>query len=247
MELTIITINYNNKIGLIKTLINMACLKKIFDFQYIVVDGGSSDGSVDEIKRLSHIVDVFISERDEGIYDAMNKGVKLAYGEYVAFINSGDLVDLNNFSTIIDNIKSNHYGIIYGDYFICQRNKYKWKGNGDLHDLWKGCFCHQSMYVQRELLLHYPFDIKQKICGDTKFVLTVLTRSNAIVCKVDLPLCIIEPGGISDVQRIKSILSQKDVTVKSGIKSRFEIEMYFSLLLMKNILLQMLRWIWRKI
>ncbi|MGY3975416.1 glycosyltransferase [Aeromonas mytilicola] len=241
MELTIITINYNNKSGLTKTLLNMAHLKRGFNFQYVVVDGNSSDGSVEELNNHSNIIDVFISERDEGIYDAMNKGIQLATGQYIAFINSGDLVDLNNFSSVHEEIKLNMNDIIYGDYFIGEKNKYKWKGNGVVDDLWKGYFCHQSMYVKRELLLHHPFDIKQKICGDTKFVLTAITQSKAKVCKIDLPLCIIEPGGVSDVKRIKSIISQRDVTIQSKVKSRFEIEIYFFPLLMKNMFLQVLR------
>lgn len=241
MELTIITVNYNNRVGLAKTFSNISLLKKILNFQYIVVDGGSNDGSLDEIHNASPVIDSYISDRDDGIYDAMNKGVQLATGKYIAFINSGDLVDLNNFSSVYEEIKLNMNDIIYGDYFIGDKNKYKWKGNGVVDDLWKGYFCHQSMYVKRELLLLHPFDIKQKICGDTKFVLTAITQSNAKVCKIDLPLCIIEPGGISDVNRIQSIMSQRDVTIQSKVKSRFEIERYFFPLLMKNMFLQVLR------
>lgn len=241
MYLTIITINYNNLNGLKKTISNISQLKCIYPCQYIIVDGGSSDGSIEAVNNHSNIIDVFISERDEGIYDAMNKGIQLATGQYIAFINSGDLVDLNNFSSVHEEIKLNMNDIIYGDYFIGEKNKYKWKGNGVVDDLWKGYFCHQSMYVKRELLLHHPFDIKQKICGDTKFVLTAITQSKAKVCKIDLPLCIIEPGGVSDVKRIQSIISQRDVTIQSKIKSRFEIEIYFFPLLMKNMFLQVLR------
>ena len=241
MYLTIITINYNNLNGLKKTISNISQLKCIYPCEYIVVDGGSGDGSIEAVNSQSNIVDVFISERDEGIYDAMNKGIQLATGQYIAFINSGDLVDLNNFSSVYEEIKLNVNDIIYGDYFIGDKNKYKWKGNGVVDDLWKGYFCHQSMYVKRELLLLHPFDIKQKICGDTKFVLTAITQSKANVCKIDLPLCIIEPGGVSDVKRIQSIISQRDVTIQSKVKSRFEIESYFFPFLMKNIFLQVLR------
>ena len=92
---SIITINYNNKIGLEKTL-NSISSQKNKNFEFVIVDGGSTDGSVDLLRKNSKIISKYISEKDSGIYHAMNKGIKMSSGNYLIFINSGDcLVDEN--------------------------------------------------------------------------------------------------------------------------------------------------------
>lgn len=91
-KLSIITINLNNKDGLKKTLRSIDNQSNK-NFEYLVIDGNSSDGSQDLINN-SAFIDIKISEKDSGIYDAMNKGIQLAKGEYLLFLNSGDY--LNN-------------------------------------------------------------------------------------------------------------------------------------------------------
>ena len=89
MRYTIITINYNNKEGLERTIKSTA--KQTFkNFEYIVIDGGSTDGSVEVIKQYASEIDFWVSEKDNGIYHAMNKGVSHAHGDYLLFMNSGD-------------------------------------------------------------------------------------------------------------------------------------------------------------
>lgn len=95
MRLSIITINYNNSIGLRKTIESVVS-QTDNTFEYIIVDGGSSDGSVDIIKQYADKVSQWVSERDGGIYNAMNKGVRMAHGEYIMFLNSGDILYDNN-------------------------------------------------------------------------------------------------------------------------------------------------------
>lgn len=87
--LSIITINFNNKEGLIKT-VESVVHQSYQDFEYIVIDGGSTDGSADYIKEQQTHFDYWVSEPDKGIYNAMNKGIEVAKGEYCLFLNSGD-------------------------------------------------------------------------------------------------------------------------------------------------------------
>jgi glycosyltransferase involved in cell wall biosynthesis len=89
MKLSVITINYNNAIGLRKT-IESVVNQTFRDYEYIIIDGGSTDGSVDVIKEYADKIDYWVSEPDKGIYNAMNKGVAAAHGEYTNFLNSGD-------------------------------------------------------------------------------------------------------------------------------------------------------------
>ena len=89
MKYSIITVNYNNKEGLRKT-IESVIHQTFRDFEFIVIDGGSIDGSVDVLKEYDSQIDFWVSEPDGGIYQGMNKGIKKATGEYLNFMNSGD-------------------------------------------------------------------------------------------------------------------------------------------------------------
>lgn len=93
-KLSIITINYNNKTGLIKT-IDSVIYQTFQDIEYIIIDGGSTDGSREYIEQIQEHVDYWVSEPDKGIYNAMNKGIKEVNGEYCLFLNSGDYL-INN-------------------------------------------------------------------------------------------------------------------------------------------------------
>lgn len=113
MKLSVITINYNNASGLEKTIKSIVS-QSFADFEYIVVDGASTDSSVDIIKQYADKINYWVSEPDKGIYNAMNKGIKQAKGEYLIFINSGDILYRN---TILEEVfsKPTHADWIYGD------------------------------------------------------------------------------------------------------------------------------------
>ena len=89
MKFSIISINYNHKEGLIRTIKSVLCQNND-NYEYIIIDGGSSDGSVDVIKDNAANIAYWVSEKDNGVYHAMNKGVAKAKGDYLIFMNSGD-------------------------------------------------------------------------------------------------------------------------------------------------------------
>ncbi len=91
MKVSIITINYNNVAGLEKT-INSVISNDLYDIEYIVIDGNSTDGSIDVIKKYESKINFWISKPDSGIYNAMNKGIRQATGQYILFVNSGDVI-----------------------------------------------------------------------------------------------------------------------------------------------------------
>ena len=95
MKYSIITVNFNNKEGLRKT-IESVIHQSFCDFEYIVIDGGSTDGSMDIIKEYESHINYWVSEPDKGIYNAMNKGILKAQGDYINFMNSGDCLYDNN-------------------------------------------------------------------------------------------------------------------------------------------------------
>jgi glycosyltransferase involved in cell wall biosynthesis len=87
--ISIITIVFNNIIGIKKTLVSISNIKDK-NFEFIIIDGGSNDGTQEIILKYNDIVSHFITEKDKGIYDAMNKGMQRAKGEYILFLNAGD-------------------------------------------------------------------------------------------------------------------------------------------------------------
>ncbi|MBT8324244.1 MAG: glycosyltransferase, partial [Winogradskyella sp.] len=89
LKLSIITVNFNNAEGLKKT-VDSVTAQTWKDFEYIIIDGSSTDGSTEVIKANKNIIDRWVSEPDEGVYQAMNKGISMANGEYLLFLNSGD-------------------------------------------------------------------------------------------------------------------------------------------------------------
>ena len=86
----IITVNFNHKEGLKNTIVSVINQKSFNDYEFIVIDGGSSDGSKDIIEKYARHIDYWVSEKDEGIYNGMNKGIRVAKGDYLIFMNSGD-------------------------------------------------------------------------------------------------------------------------------------------------------------
>ena len=112
-KLSIITINYNNKSGLeqtIKSVVNQNAEKHT---EHIIIDGGSNDGSLDVIDENKEHFSYWCSEKDNGIYHAMNKGIAHATGEYLLFLNSGDFLEPEVIATVLNELTGTD--IIYGD------------------------------------------------------------------------------------------------------------------------------------
>ena len=211
MKLSIITINYNNAAGLKKTLDSVA-LQSCTDFEYIVVDGASTDGSVDIIRefeqdlasRISPLASrlKWLSEPDTGIYNAMNKGVRLAKGEYTLMLNSGDyLVDENVIGKVLplldgtDIIQGNTIEDINDKKF---RNRGYGKSDIDFFDVMKGFFLHQASFCRRDMFDKYGmFDESYRIIGDTKFFMICLGKENASFKYVDVDVANYDIHGIS--------------------------------------------------
>ncbi len=158
---TIVTVVYNDKLNIENTI--RSVLKQTYkNIQYIVVDGNSTDGTLDIIKRHKKNIDILISEPDKGVYDAMNKGIDKVCGEWVVFMNSGDLFynenvleDVFRFDCLAD--------VIYGN-IVYAHDKDKVVAPRKLDAFWKGLpFNHQASLVKAELYKKYKFDLKYSI------------------------------------------------------------------------------------
>ena len=210
-KLSIITINYNNATGLKKTLDSVAA-QTCNDFEHIIVDGASTDGSVDVIREyeqkvtsnLSHLTSrlIWLSEPDTGIYNAMNKGVRLAKGEYTLMLNSGDyLVNENVIMMILpfldgtDIIQGNILSMIDGKTII---NRGYGKSDISFIDAIGGHFLHQASFCKRALYDKYGyFDESYRINGDTVFYAKCLALGNATFRYMDGNIAFFDTTGIS--------------------------------------------------
>lgn len=195
MRYSVITINYNNKDGLrhtIESVVNQTCK----DYEYIIIDGGSTDGSVDVIKEYATATDYWVSEKDNGVYHAMNKGVAVAKGDYCIFMNSGDC--FHSVEALI-NIQEFQEDIICGN--VLKGNSTKPSGlhkpSISLVDLMRGSLPHQAMLIKKELLVKHPYDENYKILADWKFCIEAIVFDNCSFRNIDTVIADYDTTGIS--------------------------------------------------
>lgn len=193
MKLSIITINYNNKDGLLKT-IKSIINQTSNSFEYIIIDGGSTDGSLDIIKEYEEEITYWISEPDRGIYNAMNKGIVKAVGEYLLFMNSGDCLYDNK--VIADSIPFlNGTDIVVGN-MSCGKI-YNSPDEITFKILYSYTIPHQAAFIRRELQNKYLYNENLKIVSDWEFFLMSLIFNNASYCKIPFTISEYDMNGIS--------------------------------------------------
>ena len=170
MKVTVVTAVLNDAGHIEQTILSVISQTDI-EIEYIIVDGGSKDGTLELIGKYKDKISLLISEPDRGVYDAMNKGIKYSTGDFVYFINSGDIL-LN--PSILSKIKleelKERNAIIYGNVVVAYGNiealekprpffnsKMKFKGIG---------ICHQSMFFPGELIRNEKYDLSYNIAAD---------------------------------------------------------------------------------
>ncbi|HAS8420422.1 TPA: glycosyltransferase [Vibrio vulnificus] len=194
---SIVVINFNNEYGLRQTLKTVVRSKSSL-VEIIVVDGLSSDNSMDVVHNFHDDIDVIISEKDEGIYDAMNKGVSASSGNSIIFINSGDYIaddfDFNNF--VIDNFELFKDTIIYGGNFIKINDRIFRKNPYQYSKSKKILPSHQSIFVPKDYLVDNPFPVDMKVSSDSYVLLKAFDDLPSL--KVDEYISVFELGGVSN-------------------------------------------------
>lgn len=191
MKFSVITINYNHKEGLRRTIESVIC-QTYTDYEFIIIDGGSTDGSVEIIKNYAEHITFWVSEKDNGVYHAMNKGVSHAHGDYCIFMNSGDCF---HFSKALDSVTGYEEDIICGQVSTFPSGHHK--PTITLVDLMRISLPHQAMFIKRRLLLKHPYDEKYKILSDWKFCIETLILENCSFRNIEVVLTDYESGGIS--------------------------------------------------
>lgn len=218
---SIITIVYNGVDTLAKTIQSIA-RQSYSHIEYIVVDGGSTDGTVDVIKDYGKVVTKWISEPDEGLYDAMNKGIDMATGDYLWFINSGDeIFDRDTLSELFE--KNSLADVYYGDTVMVDKDG-KVIGERRLQPPYSLCWTdfkkgmlvsHQSIIVSRTIAEKY--NTKYRFSADFEWCMVALKKAHSVV-NTQLVLSRFLDGGLTKQNIIP------------GLKERFDImRRYFGL------------------
>lgn len=220
MKLSIITINYNNVEGLRRTIDSVLCQTWKY-FEWIFIDGGSTDGSKELIEKTAAEcpnVSYWCSEPDKGVYNAQNKGILQAKGEYLSFMNSGDTYyDCNVLEYIW---KSCHSAdMIYGDWIWCTDKSEKLVKSPDrvsMATFQVGNICHQAMFLRAEMMKKSGFDESYKLFADWAYWMK-MALDNCSFEYVPITICKFEWGGLScsnqeladmELSRIKEIPSE---------------------------------------
>lgn len=192
-DLSIVTINYNNKDGLEKT-IKSVLSQSYRGFEYIIIDGGSTDGSVEVIKEYASQIDYWVSEPDKGIYNAMNKGILQAHGKYLNFMNAGDCFhDTEVLNKIIPLLKSD---IVTGEESRLRRII---KKDITMFDFVKGTISHQASFIRKKLFINHLYDENYKIVSDWKFFMEAIVFRHCSFKKIEVIVCDFDQTGIGAI------------------------------------------------
>jgi glycosyltransferase involved in cell wall biosynthesis len=198
--LSIITVIFNDKRGLEKTLANLQS-QPFTDCEHIVIDGGSTDGSLEVIEKYKSRIHKFKSEPDKGIYDAMNKGLDMAIGEFVFFLNAGDEF-YRQFDLSL--LRQNRDKVIVGFSIQYYKTDFYLRPSRNRRELLLRYPAHQAIFVPRRLYSKTRFNIRFKVAGDYYWIQNILKGEQPLV--TDKIVSLFPLGGKSSSSRLKDIL-----------------------------------------
>jgi len=210
---TIITIVYNN-VKTIRTAVQSVAHQSYENIEHIVIDNCSNDGTLEAIYQQENDISLIISEPDDGIYHALNKGIKLANGEIIGFLNSDDVLkNRNTITTIVQNLMAEDNEAVYGDlqYFSKlhpNRIIRSWKSNKYTSKNFRQGWMppHPTFYTYKDIYLKYGFfDISYKISSDYDMMLRLLYEKKIKAKYIPEVLVKMQRGGVSN-QNLRSIM-----------------------------------------
>lgn len=188
-KFSIITVTYNAE-SVLDDTIQSIVTQTYHNIEYIIIDGGSTDRTLNIVNRYGNLITKVISESDNGLYDAMNKGINLATGDYICFMNAGDeFHEDDTLQLIVHSLKGTDLpDVIYGDtdivdiegHFLYKRRlsppeKLTWKSFKD-----GMLVCHQAFFARTELAKKTPYDLKYRFSSDFDWCIRILKQARVI-------------------------------------------------------------------
>ncbi|MHB8845795.1 MAG: glycosyltransferase family 2 protein [Nitrospirota bacterium] len=211
--ITIVTVVFNDRQNLESTILSVLG-QTYANIEYIIIDGGSTDGTVDIIRRYEDRIARWISEPDKGLYDAMNKGIGLATGDWINFMNAGDRYHASDTVSRVVQSMANDSDLIYGHCQMIYGPDFSvvWKA-GDTQDLWKGMiFRHQSLFTRAAVCRSIPFDLTYRISGDFAFIYACYVRRLRFR-SLDLTVSAVSLGGFSDLNLVQAMRESRRIVM----------------------------------
>jgi glycosyltransferase involved in cell wall biosynthesis len=216
MRISLITVSYNSQDSIKETLDSV--VRQItdgFELEYIIIDGNSTDSTLEIISSYKDYISLLISEKDKGIYDAMNKGLYNATGDVIGYLNSDDyFTDDNVLSDIYQAFKNDNYSIVYGDINYVKEHeiKRKWVSGPpkSLADGWHPP--HPGFYARKELFVKYGgFDDTMLIAADFELMLRFVNANRDNMHYLSRPIVNMNLGGISNSSLRNILRGNKEI------------------------------------
>ena len=233
-KITIITVVLNQKDELRSTM-DSVLDQSYSNIEYIIIDGGSTDGTLDLIQEYDDRIDYWISEPDKGIYDAMNKGVRIATGGWINFLNAGDrFYSPETVEKVTEHIDET-CDLIFGHTFFEDEGKMTLRKAQHTDALWKELnFNHNSLFARKVLLEEHPFSLDYKIVADSEFVIWCYKKNKKFV-PIDQIINIYKTGGFSDANSILRTVERWKLVSEYELEEKNKInDFYFQRLLWEN-------------
>ncbi|MEZ9718567.1 glycosyltransferase family 2 protein [Vibrio cyclitrophicus] len=220
-KISIITIAFNAYSDGLEKTIESVVKQKNDSIEYIIIDGGSNDLSHDVYKKYHESVDYFISEKDKGISDAFNKGVRASKGDYIWFLNAGDYLNDYAVEHVENFIEKHQQSIIYGDMFWVENRKISLLCPSESYEdkiRYVMPFLHPSTIVKKTIFQDVGyFDTSLKRAMDYDLLVRAyLSQHRAI--KIDFPLAFMTAGGVHDSDYLKTLKEVMHVSTRNGAK-----------------------------
>ncbi len=212
LKISVVTVSYNAAETIEETI--QSVVNQTYDnIEYIIIDGGSTDGTLDIIKKYADRLAYWVSEPDNGIYDAMNKGIAVASGDYINFMNAGDKFINSKIVDLLSKQIVESDDVIYGNWKIDDySNKIRYPRN--LNNMKFGsCLCHQSTFTKTSLLKLRGYDTSYRIAADYEKACSLYTQGykfkyiNEVIADYSI-------DGVSDIQTMLSLYEAKIISNK---------------------------------
>lgn len=217
-KISIITVNYNDKTGLEKT-IKSVTNQSFKDFEFIVIDGDSTDGSKELLKENPTIFTAWLSEPDKGIYHAMNKGIRIASGSYLLFLNSGDYLHNDEVLEKVNQEIGGEYAIYYGDIIydeITRQTKRTFPKRLTFGFFYEQNLSHQASFIKNDLFEQFfYYNEDYKIVSDWEFFIYTICKENVSYKHLDFVVTNYDATGISsNTNNHKMMNEEREATLE---------------------------------
>ncbi len=225
-EITAVTVTRNDAAALEQTIASV-WQQDYTNLSHLIVDGQSTDETVVLLKRHQREKLRWISEPDDGIYDAMNKGVRLSAGHWVIFLNAGDTFHRADVVSEIFDRQRCHADLIYGDTIFIDGDQSELIRAREPEFLWQAMiFNHNSLFTRRSVLLEHPFEAQYRIVADSEFVIWAL-QSGKTFHNSGITVNTYRRGGFSDVNSVLRTVERWKLVSDKRMKSTQEINDYY--------------------